>query len=68
MKTRYCEDCKFCDMRPEDGMLCEKGHKPRFYVPQGTYPHYESGWGWKRKCADFEAGCPKGITVHIINA
>jgi hypothetical protein len=54
-------------MRPIDGMTCEKGHKPRFYMPKGTYPHYDSGWGWKRKCSDFEAGTPKGITVMKID-
>ena len=67
MKTRFCDDCKFCDMTVEIGMKCDKGHKPRFYMPRETYPHYENDWGWKRKCADFEEGVPKGITVQRID-
>lgn len=67
MKTRHCEDCKFADMRAIGGMACMRRHKPRFYMPKGTYPHYESGWGWKRKCADFEEGTPKGIKVMTID-
>ena len=67
MKTRFCDDCKFCDMTVEVGMKCGKGHNPRFYMPKGTYPHYENDWGWKRKCIDFAEGVPKGITVQRID-
>ena len=66
MKTRHCDECTHCDFTVNDKMHCNKGHKPRFYMPKGTYPHFENDWGWKRKCADFEAGTPKGITRQEI--
>ncbi len=62
MKTRFCDECGFADMSG-DMLKCTKGHKPRFYNPKGSYPHFENEWGWKRKCAEFEKGTPKGIEV-----
>lgn len=50
-------------MTVETGMSCEKGHKPRFYMPRGEYPFLYSEGGWKRKCSDYSKGTPKGITA-----
>jgi len=58
MKTRHCDECKFCDFRKMGEMTCGKGHKPRFYMPRDKYP-YLTDWGWKRKCADYEKGEPR---------
>jgi len=68
MKTRLCEECQFADYSGDlsdlsDLMVCGKGHRPRFYLPKGEYPHYSDDWGWKRKCADYSEGTPTGITV-----
>ncbi len=63
MKTRHCDECTHCDMRPIGGMTCEKGHKPRFYMPRDKYP-YCNNWGWKRKCADYDEGTPIGHTHY----
>ena len=66
MKTRHCDECKHCDMRPLAGMVCEKGHKPRFYMPRDSYP-YSNGWGWKRKCFDYDEGKPKSIEERHVS-
>jgi hypothetical protein len=66
VKTRSCEDCNLADFTGER-LVCTKGHKPRFYMPKGTYPHYENEWGYKRRCEDFELGCAKGIVKHVID-
>ena len=62
MKTRHCENCQKADYS-RSGHPCTAGHRPRFYLPIGTYPYYENEWGWKRRCADFAAGDPQGITT-----
>jgi len=59
MKTRECNECVFADMSGER-LKCDKGHKPRFYMPKSEYP-FSCAWGWKRKCSEWKAGEPKGI-------
>lgn len=54
-KTRHCDECRHCTFHDcGDPITCGKGHKPRFYMPRGDYPHYENDWGWKRRCEDFQ--------------
>ena len=53
-KAVHCEDCKYREWIGVDGLLCNKGHKPRFYQPTGN--PYFSDWGWKRRCDDFKLG------------
>jgi hypothetical protein len=57
-------DCKFCNAWPGDSVICEKGHKPKFYKPK-RWDKYgvHSDWGWKRRCGDFQEGTPKGQEV-----
>ncbi len=52
--SQACGECRHGPCRPPTHLanfLCEKGHKPRFYLPRG--PDLEP-WGWRRKCGDFE--------------
>ena len=54
MKTRYCDECKHFDISLKAELknrVCKIGHKPRFYQPISTL---DTGYGWKRKCTDFE--------------
>jgi hypothetical protein len=67
MKTRSCQECNLADWSGEK-LVCTKGHKPRFYLPIGTYPHFENEWGYKRRCEDYELGSPAGIVYHIMDA
>lgn len=52
MKTRHCDECKhFNDEDIPGAKVCEKNHKPRFYLPRSVM---DMNCGYKRKCADFE--------------
>ncbi len=51
MTARHCDGCTHCYMVQILGMTCEKGHKPRFYMPK--HPNCNE-WGWKRKCSDYK--------------
>jgi hypothetical protein len=52
-KAKNCADCQSGEWHPIHGDLtCSKGHKPRFYQPRDPA---DVSWGWKRRCADFEA-------------
>lgn len=66
MKTRHCDECRFADFSGEL-MVCTKGHKPRFYMPKGEYPHFENDCGCKRKCEDYESGQPIGIKTKYLD-
>lgn len=66
-RARSCIDCNLADFS-EEKLICTKGHKPRFYLPKGTYPRYENDWGYKRRCNDYKHGCAKGITKQTIKA
>lgn len=53
-----CEDCIHFSTdliagSCETDVLCEKGHRPRFYMPRNHNP-YDDLAGWKRRCNDFE--------------
>jgi len=50
-KAHDCKDCDYCHLLDE-GIECENGHKPRFYMDYQDWA-YQSGT-WKRRCEDFE--------------
>lgn len=52
IKTQFCNECIHADFH-HDGRLrkCNKGHKPKFYLPQD---YLDDNYGYKRKCEDFE--------------
>ncbi len=51
-KTQHCADCSYFeyDVHAAEA-LCEKGHKLRFFLPKGPM---DFGYGWKRRCTDFD--------------
>lgn len=60
-KVRQCDECKHRIVDPDVDLnaikanrICAQGHKPRFYLPNSDNP-YDTDWGWKRNCNDFEA-------------
>ena len=55
-KASDCLDCKYHSLHGDysEKLQCAKGHKPRFYKPEGNYPWYTNAWGWKRRCDDFK--------------
>lgn len=53
-KAKECAECAHRRWIGDSGLECTKGHKPRFYAPNGN-PHF-CDWGWKRRCADFAVG------------
>jgi len=66
-KTQYCDECKYKrDLIPlsRSDLLCEKGHRPRFYKPKNLHQVvFGSSWGYKRRCDDFVLG----DHVHVID-
>ena len=51
-KTKHCDECAYFNYDLVPGKpLCEKGHKPRWY---GQKAVYDTDWGYKRRCDDFE--------------
>lgn len=53
MPASHCEECEHCVLQllTEMKMVCEAGHKPRFYLPRKPD---DTEYGWKRVCDDFE--------------
>lgn len=51
-KTRHCDECFHHRATLWNTLHCTKGHTPRWYAPKGTL---DQGYGWKRRCLDFEA-------------
>lgn len=53
MPASHCEECEHCvlELLTEMKMVCEAGHKPRFYLPRTPD---DTEYGWKRVCDDFE--------------
>lgn len=51
MKAKFCDECRYHSFT-DDGMICAKSHKPRFYKPRTDHV-LEWDWGHKRRCADF---------------
>jgi hypothetical protein len=51
MKASHCDECHHGIYRGGATIICEKGHRPRFYRP--TLLHADN-WGWMRVCADYE--------------
>jgi len=50
-KAKNCGDCLFHEYTDDD-MICEQGHKPRFYKPDTSgLPTFD--YGWRRRCEDF---------------
>ncbi len=54
MKTSHCDECEHHTAYHMFGIVCKKGHKPRWYK-QRNDNHYDTDYGYKRRCADFEA-------------
>jgi hypothetical protein len=63
MPAAYCDQCKYfvhgittnyVSGKQDIKIRCEKGHKPRFYMPKSDNPLCND-WGWKRNCEDYEA-------------
>jgi hypothetical protein len=51
IKTQHCEDCWHGKWDvPTSDLVCEKGHKPRFYRMKSPL---DQTFGFKRKCEDF---------------
>ena len=54
--TRNCDQCAYAahwnDNAGKVHMHCQKGHRPRFYVPRKDNPHGD--FGWKRRCEDYQ--------------
>lgn len=48
--TPNCNDCRH--FIEDEVMVCEMGHKPRFYLPQTISRAHAGNWGWKRRCND----------------
>ena len=59
-KAKHCNECRFFRRlipisRPD--LLCEKGHRPKFYKPANLHAViWSDSWGWKRRCDDFILG------------
>lgn len=55
IKTQYCDECQHwvVDASNAPFRTCNKGHKPRLYMPKGAM---DTDWGYKRKCKDFDLG------------
>lgn len=52
MKSANCDECKhFNDEDVPGAKVCEKNHKPRWYSQKAVY---DTDWGYKRRCDDFE--------------
>jgi len=58
----YCDECKHYDPKEVEskGIVCKKGHKPRFYLPKTTMQSMTGVYGYRRRCEDFkqEMSCP----------
>jgi len=54
MKTRHCYECKFLIATLNGKAVCEKGHKPKFFVAKTAWQKATCDYGYKRKCLDFE--------------
>lgn len=55
--TRYCDECQHLQEhygRPVEHS-CAKGHALRFYHAQTLSQAHRGDWGFKRRCADFQA-------------
>jgi len=51
MKARHCDECRYWqNPKSVKHSGCDKGHRPRFYVPKRPN---DLDWGWKRRCEDF---------------
>lgn len=55
MKTKLCSECENFKFVTRQN-VCQKKHKPRFYLPPPY--QYSDFWGYKRKCTDFEEKKP----------
>ena len=52
MKAANCDECKhFNDEDVPGAKVCEKNHKPRWHSQKAVY---DTDWGYKRRCDDFE--------------
>ena len=53
-KAKNCHECRHWRSGSFGEPDCAKGHKPRFYLPQTMRDAITDGFGYKRRCADFE--------------
>jgi hypothetical protein len=51
VKTQQCYQCAHRNFEAELDSICDKGHKPKFFIPRSAL---DQNYGWKRKCADYE--------------
>lgn len=50
--TRHCDECEYGNSDKPAALVCDKGHKPKWYMPKSGI---DTDWGYKRKCAEFSA-------------
>lgn len=55
MKTRNCAECRHLDVKINQKSVCAKGHKPKFFTAKTMWQAINCDYGYKRKCADYEA-------------
>ena len=55
MKTRHCAECRHLDVKINQKSVCARGHKPKFFTAKTVWQAISCDYGYKRKCADYEA-------------
>jgi hypothetical protein len=55
MKTRHCAECRHLDVKINQKSVCARGHKPKFFMAKTMWQAINCDYGYKRKCADYEA-------------
>lgn len=55
MKTRHCAECRHLDVKINQKSVCARGHKPKFFIAKTMWQAINCDYGYKRKCADYEA-------------